>query len=235
MREAMLAAYRRHGYEIRCGEMVTRHLRDGTLNREAVLSECASAWKDGRRLDTGWGMSWQELAVLEFLAGIWRPRRIFGIGNGFGWSALAMDLLWPSVYLRMMDNQSEGADAKTACDLTSTILDEHNSGIVLIGTSPADVPDCMADDGFAPVGLVLIDAQHTDESQFADYRAVKPFLAPEHVILFHDVLFCHMEASFATIATAYPGRSRILRRTTTGMGIVWTADAGRRCAEVFGG
>ena len=70
MREALLAAYRRHGYEIRCGEMVTRHLRDGTLNREAVLSECASAWKDGRRLDTGWGMSWQELAVLEFLAGI---------------------------------------------------------------------------------------------------------------------------------------------------------------------
>ena len=53
MREALLAAYRRHGYEIRCGEMVTRHLRDGTLNREAVLSECASAWKDGRRLDTG--------------------------------------------------------------------------------------------------------------------------------------------------------------------------------------
>ena len=235
MREALLAAYRRHGYEIRCGEMVTRHLRTREFAAETVLRECASAWKDGKRLDTGYGLSWQELAVLEFLASIWTPRAIFGIGNGFGWSALAMDLLWPSVYLRMMDNQSEGADAKTACDLTSTILDEHNNGIVLIGTSPADVPDCMAGDGFAPVGLVLIDAQHTDESQLADYRAVKPFLAPEHVILFHDVLFCHMEASFATIATDYPGRSRILRRTTTGMGIVWTADAGRRCAEVFGG
>jgi hypothetical protein len=44
-----------------------------------------------------------------------------------------------------------------------------------------------------------------------------------------------MGASFTRIAADYPDRARILHRTTTGMGIVWTADAGRRAAQVFGG
>ena len=235
MREQLLNAYRRHGYEIRAGQAVTHWIGTGEFVQETVLRDCASAWRDGRRLDCGYGLSWSELSVLEFLAEIWTPRTIFGIGNGFGWSAVAMDLLWPLAYLRMMDNEGEGADGKRGVELTERILDEHNGGIVLIGTSPDDVPDCMADDGFAPVDLVLIDATHTDEAQWADYQAVRPFLAPEHVVLFHDVLLLKMGASFTRIAADYPDRARILHRTTTGMGIVWTADAGRRAAQVFGG
>lgn len=232
MREKLLQAYRDHGYDIRTGEAVTRWIETREFAAETVLCECASAWKNGKRLDTGYGLSWQELAVLEFLAAIWTPRAIFGIGNGFGWSAVAMRLLWPGAWLAVIDDHSEGADAAYARAMTSDILGALDGGYVWCGKSPEDVPAALSD---AALDLVLIDACHTDEAQLADYRAVKPFLAPEHIVLFHDVLFCRMEASFQQIAADYPGRSRILRRTTTGMGIVWTADAGRRCAEAFGG
>jgi len=233
MREKLLQAYKAHGYDIRTGESVTRWIETREFAAETVLCECASAWKDGRRLDTGYGLSWQELAVLEFLAAIWTPRAIFGIGNGFGWSAVAMRLLWRWAWMTMLDDESEGGDAREAAELTNAVMKELSGCHIVAGRSPTDVPTAV--NWMKPLPLVLIDACHTDEAQLADYRAVKPFLAPEHVVLFHDVLFCRMEASFQQIAEDYPSRSRILRRTTTGMGIVWTADAGRRCAEVFGG
>jgi predicted O-methyltransferase YrrM len=233
IRERLLACYRRHGYEIRAGQMATEWMKDrGSFSQEMVLHECASAWKDGRRLDTGWGLSWQELSVLEFLASIWTPRAVFGIGNGFGWSTVAMRLLWPEPSLTVLDNCSEGHDAVLAASLTRDILQGIGGGLLLNLESPKFVADAI---GNRTVSLVLIDGGHSDEQQTLDFRAVQPFLADEHVVLFHDVVLLGMGGSFDEIARDYPGRAAILRRTTTGMGMVWNGDAGARVAAVFGG
>jgi predicted O-methyltransferase YrrM len=234
IRERLLAAYRRHGYEIRAGQMATEWMKDrGSFSQEMVLHECASAWKDGRRLDTGWGLSWQELSVLEFLASIWTPRAIFGIGNGFGWSTVAMRLLFGKAALVSLDDASEGNEGVKGAELTQDILNDLEGGVVIFGRSPDRVPSILR--ALPPLNLVLIDGGHSDEQQAADFAAVRPFLASEHIVLFHDVVLLKMQASFERIAADYPGRSAILRRTTTGMGMVWNGDAGARVAAVFGG
>ena len=54
MREKLLQVYKAHGYDIRTGEAVTHSIATREFAAETVLRECASAWKDGKRLDTGY-------------------------------------------------------------------------------------------------------------------------------------------------------------------------------------
>lgn len=183
-----------------------------------ALADCMALAKDGRRLDTGSGVSWQEIAVWERLAETYTPRAIFGIGNGFGWSTLALSLIWPRAAIVVLDAETEGGDNREGNELTRRLL---GGGMVVRGTSPADVPWGMTCLG-APAELVFVDGTHTDAAQAADFGAVRGFLAPEHVVFFHDVGLMGMGESFGAIAEGYPGRSRILD-TPTGMGAVWTA------------
>ena len=147
-----------------------------------------------------------------------------------------MRLLWPGAWLAVLDDASEGKDAESLRHLTNEILGELGGGLVVLGKSPDDVPWASKFGTYlAPFSLVLIDGFHSNEQQTLDFDAVRPFLADEHIVLFHDVMLLGMRASFDEIARGYPGRSAILHRTTTGMGMVWSGDAGARVAGVFGG
>lgn len=240
IRERLLNAFERHGFVVQVGHMMafwydTTHI--------TTFRECASLWRDGERYGTGWGMPWGELTLLEWLGEAWHPETIYGIGNAFGWSAVALHLAFPFSRLVVIDSGAEGPDGRDGIDLTNRILTELGGGSALLGTSPQDVPRTAATLS-GPINLAFIDGLHTHAQQRIDYEAVRPLLAEDHIILFHDVLFMkqdhrpefHLEAGFWDIAKDYPDRAAILSRTTTGIGCVWSKsmDAlGRRLAHMW--
>jgi hypothetical protein len=183
------------------------------------LGECMALWHENRRMDTGLGMSVQELGVWERLAENWSPRAIFGIGNGFGWSTVALSLIWPRAAIVVLDAETEGGDNRAANQLTRDIL---GGGLIVRGASPQFVPNAMTVLGAKPE-FVFIDATHTNPAQDADWAAVKPYLAAEHVVFFHDVGLLELQESFWRCAEGYGDQVRILS-TTTGMGAVWTPN-----------
>ena len=215
LREALPALYADYGCEIRNAPDI------------GPLDQCMALYQSNCRIDTGLGCTWADIEVWEKLAKTFTPRAIFGIGNGFGWSTLALRLIWQDAALLVMDAGIEGGDNAAATTLTVTILGkmpDRPLGAVVCGTSPVAVPWGMLVLGAAPA-LVFIDGFHSNDQQTADFEAVRPFLAADHIVFFHDVMWSKLEESWAGIARQYPGRSRILD-TPTGMGCVWTGDIG---------
>ena len=240
IRERLLDSYNREGFTVQVGHMTafwydTAHI--------TVFRECASLWRDGLRYGAGWGMPWGELTLLEWLGEVWQPATIYGIGNAFGWSTVALRLAFPFSRLVAIDSGAEGPDGTNGVDLTNRILTNLGGGQAIVATSPQDVPATAAKLG-APINLAFIDGLHTGAQQRIDYEAVRPLLAEDHIILFHDVLFMHqdhrpefkLELGFWEIAHDYPNRAAILSRTTTGIGCVWSPsmDAiGKRLARMW--
>ena len=186
---------------------------------------CHALYRNSERLDVGLGASWADIAVWERLAQTFTPYAIFGIGNGFGWSTLALRLIWKAPPMVILDAETEGADNVLGNQLTSAILKELNDDtVVMKGASPERAPNALA--WFCiPPGLVFIDGEHTTEAMLADFEVVRRYLAAQHIVFFHDVLLCRMQAAWERIERLYPGRSRLLD-TPTGMGVVWTGDLG---------
>jgi hypothetical protein len=100
----------------------------------------------------------------------------------------------------------------------------------MLAISPQDLPAVVEKLG-GSISLAFIDGLHTIEQQALDFAAIQPFLAADHIVLFHDVLWTkqerdprfHLEVGFQKIAETYPGRSAILSRTTVGSAVVWSA------------
>ena len=211
LRATLPIQYTRHGYEVRDGAGY------------AALAQCHALWCGDKRLDTGLGVSWVDLDVFAKLATTFTPAMIFGIGNGFGWSTIALRMLWPEAWITVLDAETEGVDNAETNRLTRRIMAELGQGEIVPGSSPRDVSWVLQ--GPPPAGLCFIDGCHTNDQQTADFDAVRPFLAPEHIVFFHDVVLCDMTRSWRSIAAQYPGQAKILD-TPTGMGCVWTGDIG---------
>jgi len=206
LRAVLPGLYARHGYEVRRIPNTAR-------------GETMELYHGDVRLDVGLGVSWKEIEVWGKLALSYTPRAIFGIGNGFGWSTMALRLIWPRAELVVLDAETEGADNEACNGLTRTLLAEHSGGLVVHGVSPHWVANAMACLGM-PARFVFIDGEHTDAAMDADFDAVQPFLASEHIVFFHDVALCRLLESWKRIAGLYPERARLLE-TPTGMGVVW--------------
>lgn len=215
--DRMRALYQAEGYDVRVQP-----------EQRGAGACCPALWRGDVKLDTGLGISDADIQVFEQLSKTFAPTSIFGVGNGFGWSTMAMALLWPTADICVLDACIEGKDSLIGIELTRRLLYLHTVlGVpdmrVMLGFSPQDVP--MALDASDPVELVFIDGQHTNEQMWADYESVRPFLADQHILLFHDVEMFGMQRSWLAVSANYPGRSRLLP-TPTGMGVVWTGGIG---------
>lgn len=240
IRERLLDIYEREGFTVQTGHMMT-FWYDTT--HMTAFREMSSLWRGDQRMGTGWGMPWGELTVLEWLGDGWQPESIFIIGNAFGWSTVAMRLAFPWSRLLAIDSGGEGKEGRAGIDLTNKILTGLGGGQAMLATSPQDVPAAVEKLG-GSISLAFIDGLHTIEQQALDFAAIQPFLASDHLVLFHDVLWTkqerdprfHLEIGFQKIAATYPGRSAILSRTTVGIAVVWSAgmDAiGHRLTHMF--
>ena len=228
IRERLLDLFNAQGFTVQVGHMTAFWYDNHNVN---AFRDCASLWHNGHRFGAGWGMPWAELTLLEWLGDVWQPATIYGIGNAFGWSTVALRLAFPFARLVSIDSGAEGHEGKNGIDLTNHILSGlGHGGEVVLATSPGDVPATAARLG-GPINLAFVDGLHTEMQQRIDYDAIRPFLAPDHIILFHDVLFMkldprpevnRLENGFWEIAKDYPDRAAILSRTTTGIGCVWS-------------
>jgi len=122
--------------------------------------------------------------------------------------------------------------------LTEEILREFGPAALELGYSPQDTPRTIITHLDGRVNLVFIDGLHTNQQQLEDFRAAQPFLERDHVVLLHDVRFCQMQDSFRVLASEYPGRAIVMRRTTSGIGVLWSEamdERMKRLALVFDG
>ena len=208
----IIDAYRSRGYEIRTG------LNPGHFQGERNVS-FTYLWKDGVQRGTGGGLSLFEILFLDQLSRVFSPRNIFVIGNAFGWSTLVLSALFREAKVVAIDNFTEGGDAHEGFDLTRDLIGDlgFNSEVVQ-GTSPMDVGPIVSK-RLGAIDFALVDGLHANDQQLKDYHALRPLMSESSAILFHDVIDWGMEKSFEEIAGNWAGRSEILLRTPSGMGI----------------
>ena len=178
------------------------------------------------RMDTGGGATMSDLELFVQLRRTRRVRRIFGIGNSFGFSTLALASLFPGVPISVMDAESEGRDNRRGSNMTRAIARRFDLPVHLSqGFSPLDTRRVIeslpasarlgaasataAASAAAPranarklasFDLVFIDGAHTNRHQSDDFESIRPFLAPQHVVILHDVILASMEPSLKAIA-----------------------------------
>lgn len=178
-------------------------------------------YRDGEnRAVSGGGISLSEVYLIETLGAARPAQRVFGIGCSFGWSTFALALANPGAKVVAIDI-AHGTSAE-GLDLTNAVARRNGLNVKgVLSRSPEGVAPVVAAEFDGPLDLVFIDADHTDEAQLADYLAVRPFLAPDAIVLFHDVFLCSMTKSFSQIARLATGHeAHILSRTATGIGIL---------------
>lgn len=176
----LISLYRRHGYEAVTG-LFPPHF-DGFL-------EVAFTWllRDGKPTTRNLGIAQQELYFLECLLVSRRVERVFVIGNSFGWSTLALALLCPQARVVALD-ACLTPDTNAGLVLTNLIAGEEGLAASAVrGISPQDVPAAVRDRLGGRIDLALIDGHHTNEAVWQDFAALKPFLTPDSLLLFHDV------------------------------------------------
>jgi predicted O-methyltransferase YrrM len=175
--------------------------------------------KDGANYGAnGGGISMSEVYLIDSLASVFKPATVFGIGCSFGWSSVALAVANPGAKVVAIDI-AEGTSAP-GLDLTNEIAKRHALNLSgHIGRSPEDVAPIVERELGGRIDLVFIDADHHDEPQYADFRAVVPYCHPGTVYLFHDVIICQTLASFKRIAAEMPSHeAAILTRTASGIG-----------------
>jgi predicted O-methyltransferase YrrM len=209
----LLSAYESRGYGIRTG------LNPAHFKGRRIVSFTQLYEEDSLRR-TGGGLTLQECYLIETLATCIEPKRIFGIGNAFSWSTILLSLVFPEAQVVVIDNLSEGSDARAGFDLTRSIAAELELRVELIdAASPGDVA-AVVHKHLGEIDLALIDGLHTNAQQWVDYTAIKPLLAKDAAVLFHDVLDWGMTESFGRICADWPGPSTLLHRTPSGMGLL---------------
>lgn len=182
--------------------------------------------RDGEnRAVSGGGISLSEVYFIETLGAARPAKRVFGIGCSFGWSTFALALANPDAKVVAIDI-AHGTSAE-GLDLTNAIAKRNGLNVKgVLARSPEGVAPVVEAEFDGPLDLVFIDALHTDEAQLADFEAVKPHLAPDAVVMFHDVFLCSMTASFSEIARRAPTHdAHLLSRTASGIGVLLPKDA----------
>ena len=128
-----------------------------------------------------------------------RPERALEIGVRWGGSA------------RIISNAMEdnGAGQIVGLDPDNTVFrpgaaELHGRYRFCVGYSPQDVPRAVAMlDG--PLDFAFIDALHTHDASYADFKAVIPFMAPGAHILLHDTYHQGIDAAVREVIAETPG------------------------------
>lgn len=174
-------------------------------------------------LHSGWGVSLDEIYFMDCILSLFKPKIIYVIGVAFGWSTIAMGLISPNSEIIVIDNVSKGKEAFEALKLSQKVAGKLKVDLTIhIGTSPQDVPKTLCD--ACSVDFAFIDGLHTNEQIVKDSKAFLPFCSDSAIILFHDILNWNMLDGRNTIVEI--GKRNkfygcILRRTTSGMGILF--------------
>ncbi|MDB5369771.1 MAG: hypothetical protein JWP20_1329 [Roseomonas sp.] len=213
VQEQLLRLYAERGYAVRTG--------CGLAGGGDMLAEFTSLWSAGQRLEHDWAPSLAELSVLEMLSQVWSPERIFCIGTGFGWTMMALRLFLPKAFLTGIDPGAGGGDPLAGIRLTNEMLLAAGGGEVIHGRSPDAVPAAVENLLDGSVNLAFINTREAAQQE-RDFRAVQPYLARDHVVLFHGVRFSNVMDGFHAIAKPYADRAAVLDRTTSGIGILYS-------------
>lgn len=219
----LVELYSKRGYEIATG------LFPPTFGN---FGEAAFTWllHKGRPTTGNLGIALQEVYFLECLLAEWQPRRILVIGNSFGWSTLALALICPQARVVALD-ACFTPDTNAGLVLTNLIAAEERLNATAVrGVSPQDVEPVVRARLEGGIDLALIDGNHTNEAVVADFRAIRPFLAPDHLTLFHDVQAFRLFDGLKTIVEESGLAGQLLLGTPSGM--VALADPARRLPGV---
>jgi hypothetical protein len=228
----LIDLYAKYGFQIRSS--ISPFLLTKLSNRVEEDGTFTYAIKEGSNIGcSGGGISLSEVALVEDIGAVYSPKRIFAIGCSFGWSTFALSLAMPGAKIVAIDIGL--GLGKEGLALTNRIAGENNMPVIgVLGASPDDVPATFGAHFNAPIDMVFIDADHTNEAQTADFEGIRPFCAPDAVYMFHDVMVCKMLESFKTIAASMPcHKPRILTRTASGIGILTPRDSHRELHKVL--
>lgn len=210
--DALVEAYEEENLETMAG-------LNPTLLDDFFLAPFTWLVRDGVSVTDGLGISPQEIYFLECLAQARPAKRIFAIGNAFGWSTLALALANPGSEVVAIDAGYD-LNSLAGLEVTNRIAARLNLKVQAIeAVSPQDV-GAVLNRTIGEVDLVFIDGYHTSDQVVADWHAVQPFLHPDGVALFHDVLFCNLLSGFRRIGEESGWTATLLHATTSGMGIL---------------
>ena len=215
----LIELYESEGFQIRTS--ISPFLLRSIEKTSDQDGTCTYIHKDGVNWGAhGGGISMSEVYFFETIAAHKQAARVFGIGCSFGWSTLALALSHPRAKVVAIDIAT-GTSAH-GLELTNRLAARRGLDVkAIVAASPDGVAPVVAAEFDGPIDLVFIDADHNDAAQLADFEAVRPFLAPDAVVLFHDVYVCAMRESFGEIARRMPTHeARVLSRTASGIGAV---------------
>ncbi|HEX2858789.1 MAG TPA: class I SAM-dependent methyltransferase [Alphaproteobacteria bacterium] len=209
----LISAYKKHGFDIAAGLQPKRC---------GGSEEAQFTWltRKGQSVTNGLGISMLEVFVLESLLGIIKPKSIFIIGNSFGWSTLALALMAPKARVVAIDS---GLDHQTeqGIKLTQDIAKSLKLNVrVVKATSPQNVPAVVKKHLGGKVDFAFIDGLHTNAQIVLDAKALKPFLAKNASVLFHDVREFGLEPGLADIEKMLGKKAHVLEATTSGMALL---------------
>lgn len=216
--------YGRYGFKIR-SSMSPFLLTKLSLN-SAEDGTFTYAFREGTNIgNLGGGINMSEVGLIEDIGQVYTPKRIFAIGCSFGWSTLALAMAMPTAKIVAIDIGM--GNGKEGLALTNQIAQENGFDVTgVLGSSPGDLAATVAAHFDAPIDMVFVDADHTNEAQNADFAGIRPHCAQDALYMFHDVMVCQMLPSFKSIAAAMPThKPRVLSRTASGIGILAPLDA----------
>lgn len=183
-------------------------------------------WRSDSRNDTPYvtgNASVEEAACLWALARQFAGRRGLEIGSHYGWTAA--HLLAAGLELDCVDPEFS---REIRVRQVSEALDRvPGGGSVRLwgGFSPAILPEVRASRP-EPWSFVFIDGSHDGTAPADDARGVLPHLAPDAMIVLHDLTSPHVEAGLALFRAA--GFETRLFNTMQILGVAW-----RGAVEVF--
>jgi predicted O-methyltransferase YrrM len=219
----LVELYGRYGFTIR-SSMSPFLLTKLSLN-SAEDGTFTYAFREGTNIgNLGGGINMSEVGLIEDIGQVYTPKRIFAIGCSFGWSTLALALAMPKAKIVAIDIGM--GNGKEGLALTNQIARENGFDVTgVLGSSPGDLAATVAQHFDAPIDMVFIDADHTNEAQSADFAGIRPHCASDALYMFHDVMVCQMLPSFKAIAASMPThKPRVLSRTASGIGILAPLD-----------
>lgn len=173
-------------------------------------------------VDTGQGITFEEIYFLENLFEDYKPQNVFIIGNAFGWSTFALSLILPKSKIVAIDAGIEGTQNKAFIDFTNNIAQKNNLNLeVVYGFSPQDTKKVIENNYKAKPDFCFIDGFHTNEQLLKDFWEIQQYSDRKCVYLLHDVINWGMLPAFNILSELSGLNSQILHRTTSGMGILY--------------
>jgi predicted O-methyltransferase YrrM len=177
--------------------------------------------RDGVEVADGLGMSLPEIYLLECLAAVQPAESILVIGNSFGWSTLALGLAYPKARVVGLDSAADRFSLE-GLELTARLAERLGLRDVfpVRGTSPTDISGKVLDRLGGRIDLAFVDGDHTCDQILEEYRAIRPFLTANAMILFHDVQYCGLQSGFDTIIEESGWQGAMLHATPSGIGFL---------------